>query len=66
VDVVHDPQQPWANAVRLEIKRFAGTDSAEIGLLYQIFRALRIARQPARNAVQRVELFQREGLELFT
>ncbi|MEA2736068.1 MAG: hypothetical protein QOE14_2519, partial [Humisphaera sp.] len=50
----------------LEIEGFAGANGAEIGLLDEVFRALRIARQPPRNAVQRVELFQRESLELFT
>jgi len=63
---VHDPQQPRADAVRLEIECFARADGAEIGFLYQIFRPLRIAREPACDPVQRVELFQREGLELFT
>jgi hypothetical protein len=65
VDVVHDPQQPRADAVRLEIECLARADGAEIGFLYEIFRAAGIAREAARDAVQRVELFQRELLELF-
>jgi hypothetical protein len=63
---VHDPQQPGADAVRLEIKRFAGADSAEVGFLDEIFGPLGVARESAGDAVQRVELFQRELLEMFT
>ena len=52
--------------MRLQVEGLAGADGAEIGFLYQIFRALGVARESAGDAVQRVELVQRERLELFT
>ena len=50
----------------LKVERLAGADRAEISFLDKILRPLRVAREPAGDAVQRVELFQREALELFT
>ena len=52
--------------MRLEVEGVAGTDGAEEGFLDEVLRALRVARQPPGDAIQRVELFQREVLELFT
>jgi hypothetical protein len=66
VDVVHDAQQPGADAVGLEIKRLPRPDGAEVRLLNQVLGPLRVARQSARDAKEGVELFQRELLELFT
>ena len=52
--------------MRLEIKRFARADGAEVRLLDQVLGPLRVARQTAGDAEEGVELFQRELLELFT
>jgi hypothetical protein len=52
--------------VGLEVEGFAGANGAEVGFLDEVLRALRVARQTPRDPVQRVELFQRELLELFT
>jgi hypothetical protein len=62
---VHDPKQPGADAVRLEVEGVAGAHGAEVGLLDEVLGPLRVPREPAGDPVQRVELFQGELLELF-
>jgi hypothetical protein len=51
--------------VGLEIEGLAGADGADVGLLDEVLGPLWVARQAAGDPVERVELFQRELLELF-
>jgi hypothetical protein len=49
VQVVHDPQQPRSNAELLvQVKLFPPAQSAQVGLLHEVFGACGVARQPAR------------------
>jgi hypothetical protein len=59
VHIVHDPEQPGANAVGLEVERIPGAQRAEIRLLHEILRSSGLARQAPGDAVEQVELLQR-------
>jgi len=65
VHIVHDPQQPWADAMPLQIEAVARPQGADVSFLDQILGPVGVARQPARDAVEQVELLEGQLFKLF-
>ena len=51
--------------MRLEVERLARPQGADVGFLDEVLGRRGVARQPARDPVEQVQLLQRELLELF-
>ena len=62
--VVQDAEEPGPQ-VRPLLEAIERPEGVEVGLLHQVFRVLRVAAEPQRRPVERVQIRQRLGLKSF-
>jgi beta-phosphoglucomutase family hydrolase len=64
VQVVEDAEQPRPDAVGLEVEVVGGAECPDERLLDEVLGAVDVARHAAGDAVEHVEVLEREGFEL--